>query len=202
MRLLKIDTSTRIKDSFSRQMAQTFVDAWKAKHPKDEVTSRDLIKNPVPHVIQATIDGMYSPPEKQNSETLQATKLARELIAEIKACDVLVLSTPMYNFGIPSVLKAYIDQISWPGALFEVQDGGNLVGLMNGKKAYIFTAAGAPYTGGPFQSMDFTTTYLKGVMSFFGFDTEIFPVEGSTIAPEVLEKTKSAALAKIKDTVR
>ncbi len=89
MRLLKIDTSTRTKDSFSRQMAQTFVDAWKASHPEDEVTSRDLIKNPVPHVIQATIDGMYSPPDKQNSETIQAMKLARELIAEIKACDVL-----------------------------------------------------------------------------------------------------------------
>ena len=198
MRLLKIDTSTRINDSFSRQMAQAFIDAWKSTHPGNEITIRDLALNPVPHVTQATIDGMYSPPDKQTPETTQSTKLARELIAEIKACDILVLSTPMYNFGIPSSLKAYIDQISWPGALFEVQEGGNLVGLMKGKKAYIFTAAGAPYAGSPFEPMDFTTTYLKGVMGFFGFETEIFPVEGSTIAPEVLESTKSTVLSRIK----
>lgn len=198
MQILKIDTSTRIKDSFSRQMAQAFVENWKSNHPNDRIISRDLAKNPIPHVTQSTIEGMYSPPDKQTSETIQATKIARELIAEIKSCDVLVLSTPMYNFGVPSNLKAYIDQISWPGALFEVQDGGNLVGLLKGKKAYVFTASGAPFTGGPFQPMDFTTTYLKGVMGFFGFETEIFAIEGATTSPEVLEKTKASVLARIK----
>lgn len=202
MRLLKIDTSTRINDSFSRQMAQTFVDTWSTLHPRAEIIGRDLAKNPVPHVIQETIDGMYSPSDKQTLETTQATKLARELIVEIKSCDVLVISTPMYNFGIPSSLKAYIDQISWPGTLFEVQDGGNLVGLMKGKKAYVFTAAGAPYSGGDFQPMDFTTTYLKNVLGFFGFETDIFPVEGTTVAPEVLEKTKLDVLARIKNAAR
>ena len=117
-RILRIDSSSRLQDSHSRELADFFQATWLKQHPHDEVVRRDLVATPIPHIAEATIAGYYTPPEQQTDAMKAATALSDELIAELMTADILLFSVPMYNFSIPSSLKAYIDQIVRVGHTF------------------------------------------------------------------------------------
>src|ERR1700740_3605342 len=109
--LLAIEVSPRHDFSASRKLTALFIDQWKAAHPGSAVVVRDLMKTPPPLVDHAWIGGALTPPEQHSPESVAAIRVSDDLIAELKAADHIVIGTPMFNFSIPAVLKAYIDQI-------------------------------------------------------------------------------------------
>ena len=117
-KVLHITASPRSERSHSRKLGGELVAAWLEAHPGDTVTLRDVGHNPPPHVTEAWIAAAYSPPETHSPELKAAIAVSNDLIDELLAHDLLVISTPMYNFGVPSTLKAYIDNIVRLGRTF------------------------------------------------------------------------------------
>ena len=194
--LLRIDSSSRLADSISRGFADEVEARWLARHPDGEVIGRDLVVAPIPHIADATIRGFYA--ASLDAELTAATALSDELIGEFLGADAVLLSLPMYNFSIPSALKAYIDHIVRANRTFGVREGGQLVGLVEDRPLYLVVAKGAPYTGTDFEAMDFTERYLLGLFSFLGVSsTQVFRIEGTTIAPEVMASSLASARAEL-----
>ena len=137
--ILHLDASPRGDSSHSRQMSGEFVQAWLQAHPGDTVTVRDLGHQAIPHVSEEFIGAMYTPADSRTPAQVEALKLSDEMIGELKAADLYVFGVPMYNFGVPSVFKAYIDQVIRAGETFSPA---NYSGLLTGKKLFVVTARG------------------------------------------------------------
>ena len=186
--LLRIDSSPRFEGSHTRKLADYFQSKWLDANHGGRVISRDLTKTPVPHVQNETIAGFHTPADQINSETIKATAISDELITEIKSADEVLLSTPLYNFNVPSSLKAYIDHICRAGQTFNYSNEG-YSGLLGGRRAYIITAKGGSYKGTIYETLDYQEPYLKTVFDVLGFDsTEIISLEGTAQSFDVLEK--------------
>lgn len=143
--LLHIDSSPRGERSHSRRLTREFVEAWKQTHPADVVTYRDVGRHPVPHVDEPWIAAAYTPPEQRTSQLQAAIRISEQLVDEFLAAEVYVIGVPMYNFSIPSALKAYIDQIVRIGRTFAFapEDAANpYKPLVLGKKMFIISARG------------------------------------------------------------
>lgn len=180
--ILRIDSSSRTTDSRSRELGDHCETAWLARNPSDRVIRRDLAAQPIPHINDQTIAGFYTPSDRLTKELCAATALSDSLIAELQSADVLFVTVPMYNFSVPSALKAWIDQIVRIGKTFSY-DGSNFAGLVTVKHAYVFCAYGAGgYTdGGPFSSFNFLEPYLKSLFGFLGIaDVQFFAVQATT----------------------
>lgn len=197
-RLLRIDASARTTDSISRRYADLFVERWLQTHPNDKLVVRDLAHTPIPHISAMTISAYYTPPEQMNAEMKSATRLSDELIAELRAADLLLISTAMYNFTLPSALKAWVDQIVRIGHTFNYTPGQGFTGLLQGKHAIIVSASGADFSGEAMRFMDFLTPYLKALFGFLGFQSvETIALEGTSIDPIAFERSQAEALDRI-----
>ncbi len=168
--LLAIEVSPRHEFSASRKLTAHFVDQWKAAHA-GSVVVRDLTKTPPPFVDHAWISGAFTPREQHSPESVAAIKVSDDLVAELKAADHIVIGTPMFNFSIPAVLKAYIDQIVRVG----VTVSPNNVGLLTGKKATVILASGGDFSpGSPVEKYNQASGYLRQVLAWIGIkDVEI-----------------------------
>jgi FMN-dependent NADH-azoreductase len=201
-RILRIDASSRTDDSYSRQLASQFLDRWLQTHPDDELVVRDLVRYPVPHIADTTIAGFYAPAEQFSDDLKQATALSDELIAELKAADLVLISTPMYNFALPSALKAWIDHVVRIGHTFSFSSENGFAGLLAGKRAVIVTATGAAFSNEAMQPMDFLTPYLNTLLGFLGFQkVDVITVEGTTIDEGAHTRSQAAAQAQIERLV-
>jgi FMN-dependent NADH-azoreductase len=181
--LLRIDASSRLNDSQSRTLGDYFESVWLNRHPGDRIVRRDLASDALPHISDQTIAGFYTPAEQLNRELRTATTLSDRLIGELRSADILLLTTPMYNFSVPSALKAWIDQIVRIGHTFSF-DGKSFAGLVTGKHAYVICAYGAGgYLGnGPLAAYDFLKPYLTLLLNFLGIqDIEFLGVEATTM---------------------
>jgi FMN-dependent NADH-azoreductase len=169
--LLAIEVSPRHAFSTSRKLTAYFIDHWKAEHPGAAVVVRDLMRTPPPLVDFAWIGGAYTPREQHSPENAAAIKVSDDLIAELKAADHILIGTPMFNFSIPAVLKAYIDQIVRIGVTISP----NNVGLLTGKKATIILASGGDFSpGSPVEKYNHASGYLRQVLAWIGItDVEI-----------------------------
>lgn len=185
--LLKLNTSLFSTKGQSSQLADRFVAAWQARNPGGQVVARDLAADPIPHLDAERFLSFIAKPEERSPTQQAAVDFSDTLIAELKAADVLVLGLPMYNFGIPSILKAYFDHIARAGVTFRYTEQGPK-GLLEGKKAYIFATRGGLYAGTP---KDSQTAYVRDFLSFIGIsDVEFVYAEGLNLG----EDSKSAAL--------
>jgi FMN-dependent NADH-azoreductase len=194
--LLRIDASARTQGSHSRDLAEVFQSRWLAAHPGGRVILRDLVADPVPHIHATTITGYYTPKEQHDASLRQATALSDTLIAELLAADALLLSTPMYNFSMPSALKAYVDQIMRIGHTFGYDPARGLYGMVADKPAYVITAAGLGYGPGPLHGYDFLTPYLRLVLNFLGITrVEFVSLEGTTLSE--LDRNKTQATERV-----
>ena len=110
--LLVIEVSPRNGGSVSRNLTAQFVEKWKVAHPGGSVVVRDLAKTTLPFVDLAWMGGAFTLADKHSPESASAIKISNELTAELKAADHIVIGTPMYNFSIPAVLKAYVEAAS------------------------------------------------------------------------------------------
>src|SRR5580658_1359706 len=146
--LLQINTSIFSEGGASSQLASNFVQAYKKAHPDTRIVRRDLANEPVPHLTAERFAAFTSKPEQHSQEQRSVIEYSNALIAELRAADIIVLGLPMYNFGIPSQLKAYFDHLARAGVTFKYTAQGP-IGLLTGKKAYVFATRGGVHAGTP-----------------------------------------------------
>ena len=196
-RVLIIESSARQQDSVSRQLTQTFIEQWQAAHPADSISVRDLASQPVPHLDGNLLGGWMKPAEQRTDIEQASLERSNLLTDELLAADVLVLAAPMYNFTIPSTLKAWLDHVLRAGVTFKYTATGPQ-GLLSGKRAYVLTARGGIYAG---SSSDHQEPYLRQVMAFIGIhDVTFIHAEGMNLGGDFQAKgldQTNAKLAKV-----
>lgn len=192
--LLQINTSIFSNNGQSTRLANDFVAGWRAAQPDAEVIVRDVARDPVPHLTAERFQAFVAKPGERSPEQQAIVDYSDELIAELKRADVIVLGLPLYNFGVPSTLKAYFDHIGRAGVTFRYTEKG-AVGTLSGKKAYVFAARGGFYAG---TALDSQTTYVRDFLAFIGIsDIEFVYAEGLAINDE----QKQMAIAAAKKTI-
>ncbi len=197
--LLRVDASSRVTGSQSRALGDFFENAWLKRYPGDQIMRRDLASDVLPHISSQTITAFYTPGDQITGDLRGATALSDRLIAELRAADVLLLTTPIYNFSVPSALKAWIDQVSRIGHTFSY-DGKSFAGLLTGKRAYVACAYGAAgYLGnGPLTAYDFLKPYLTVLLNFLGVqDVRFFGVEATALDKATVADNMTNAEAEI-----
>ena len=184
-RILVIESSARHQGSVSRQLTEQFIAQWRQAHPDDQVQVRDLAVEPVPHLDADLLGGWMKPAGQQSAAEQEALQRSDRLTDELLAADVLVLAAPMYNFAIPSTLKAWLDHVLRAGKTFKYSDTGPQ-GLLTGKRAFVLTARGGIYAGG---TLDHQEPYLRQALGFIGIhDVEFVHAEGLSLGAEAMEK--------------
>jgi FMN-dependent NADH-azoreductase len=192
--LLQIRSSIFSDGGQSSRLAERFVAAWRASNPGGKVIVRDLAKEPVPHLDAARFAAFVAKPEERTPEQQAVVDYSDALIGELKRADVVVLGLPMYNFGLPSTLKAYFDHVGRAGETFKYTENGP-AGLVTGKKVYVFAARGGMYAGTP---NDTQTPFIRTFLSFIGMDDiEFIYAEGLAISEASKEKGIARAQAAI-----
>ncbi|HEY0180213.1 MAG TPA: NAD(P)H-dependent oxidoreductase [Dokdonella sp.] len=183
MKLLHLDSSALGAHSVSRELSAALVEAWKQRHPHAEVVYRDLAADPLPH---------WTPAAEADAG---AVRLNEQVLEEFLAADVVVIGAPMYNFGISTQLKAWIDRILVSGRTFRYTEAGP-AGLAGGKKVVVASSRGGIYSpGSPYAQADFQETYLRQALGFIGItDLEFVRAEGVNLGPE--QKAKAIADAR------
>ena len=185
--ILHILSSSDLQTSVTREIGAAALDGLKKKYPGASVRERDLVKSPVPHISPDFVASRYTNPDAAS------LALSRELIGEIMASDILLIEAPMYNFSIPSVLKAWIDQVVRGGLTFKYGATGP-EGLVKGKKAILVLGRGAIYSDAPMKALDYQETYLRTILGFIGItDVESIAIEGISMGPEARSKALDAA---------
>ena len=193
--LLQLNASLFSTGGQSSQLAEQFVAKWRSSHSDAEVTVRDLAGSPLPHLDAERFLSFIAKPEERTPQQRALVAESDVLIDELKTAEVIVLGLPMYNFGIPSTLKAYFDHIARAGVTFRYTANGP-EGLLTGKKAYVFAARGGLYAGTP---RDSQTTYVRDFLAFIGIsDVEFVYAEGLNMG----EPGKQASLAGAPGTSR
>jgi len=193
--LLQIKASINDDSGQSCQLARQFVAAFAARNPEAKIVVRNVAAGePVPHLNAERFGAFVTKPEERSAAQHAVVAYSDTLIDELKQADVIVLGLPMYNFGVPSQLKAYFDHIARAGVTFKYTDQGP-VGQLTGKKVYIFAARGGLYAGTP---LDTQTNYVRDFLRFIGItDVEFIYAEGLAISPQSKEAGLAKALAEI-----
>ncbi len=192
--LLQLNSSLNANGGQSSLLANSFVAAWQAAHPGAAVNTRNLAADAVPHLTAERFGAFLAKPEDRTPEQKAVTDYSDALINELKAADVIVLGLPMYNFGIPSQLKAYFDHIARAGVTFQYTATGP-VGLVTGKKVYVFATRGGFYVGTP---ADTETSYVRDFLKFIGItDVEFVYAEGLAYGPDSAKENLGKANAEI-----
>ena len=203
-KILRIDSSSRTQGSHSRELADYFQATWLKHHPQTEIIVRDIIKTPILHITESTITGFYTPTEQLTPQLSQAIALSDELVDELQSADILLLSVPMYNFSVPSALKAWIDQIVRIGRTF-AYDGTNFTGLVNVKQAYVICAYGSSGfgEGKPLAALNFLEPYLKQLFGFLGIeDVTFLNLEGTTADEATVAQNTATVKQKITTAIK
>jgi FMN-dependent NADH-azoreductase len=180
--LLHIDSSPLYGRSVSRELTAAFVNQWKASHPDGKVVERDLNSSPIPPVNAEWIGAVYTPEEARTPQQKELLSLSDSLLAELDQADEYVFGVPMHNFGVPSVLKLWIDQIARVGRTFTYANG-TPKGLIAGKKATFIIATGGVYDAQTqMASFNFVEPYLRSVFGFLGVTQATFLTACGTAA--------------------
>ena len=186
--LLHLNSSLYADEGQSSVLAARFVERWLAANPGAAVLRRDLAREPVPHLDARRFGALLAKDEARDAEQKAVVAYSDRLIDELKRADVIAIGLPMYNFGVPSMLKAYFDHVARAGVTFRYTENGPL-GLLTGKRAYVFAARGGRYAGTP---ADTQTAYLRQFLAFLGIaEVEFVYAEGLAIG----EASKQTALA-------
>ena len=192
--LLQINASLFANGGQSTRLADAFVAAWRARNPGATVIVRDLAVDPVPHLTAERFGAFLAQPAERTEAQQAVTAYSDALIDELQRADVIVFGLPMYNFGVPSTLKAYFDHVARAGLTFRYTATGP-VGLLTGKKAYVFATRGGLYAGTP---LDTQTAFVRDFLKFLGIaDVEFVYAEGLAVSAE----RKDAALREAQSAI-
>jgi len=191
--LLVVEASPRGAHSMSRGLTKRFVEAWKKNHADGRVIERDLMKTDLPFVNLPWLGAYFTPPDQHTPQMKELLRLSDDLVAEILAADDIAIGTPVYNYNVPAVLKAYIDHIVRKGKTL----GFAGEGLVRGKKCTILMASGGIYTeGSPIRDRDIATHYLRLILKVIGIEDVTVVAGGNAKAVDMGETSREAFLQK------
>ena len=184
--VLRIDASARRDGSVSRDLVSRIIERLDADH----VTTRDLADG-LPLITEAWVGANFTPADQRSPAQHDTLALSDTLIAEVQAADTLVIGLPIYNFGVPAALKAWIDLVARAGVTFRYTENGP-VGLLEGKRAIIAVASGGTEAG---SDVDFATGFLRHVLGFIGITDVTF------VAADRLMLDAESAVAKARTAI-
>jgi Acyl carrier protein phosphodiesterase len=201
MKLLHVDSSINGAASVTRQLTQAFVDQWLSAHPDTEVERLDLAAETLPHFSADSMIIRRPVTEPSDAQAREAA-LAEQLVNQFLAADVVVVGAPLYNFSIPSQLKAWIDRLAQAGKTFRYTEKGP-EGLATGKTVIAVMSRGGIYSNSDIgQAMEHQESYLKTIFGFFGItDVRVVLAEGADLGGESRAKAFKAAEAAIQAAV-
>lgn len=192
--LLQINSSLFGDGGQSSRLSNAFVARWRDTYPNGHIIRRDLAATPVPHLTQARFRAGLTPFGQRTVDQAKEAALADTLVEELLAADVLVIGFPVYNFHMPSALKAWFDHVARAGTTFRYTPDGP-EGLLNGTRAYVFAASGGQYAG---TGADFYTPYLIHFLGFLGIEqVEFTYAEGLAMGEETSHAAMEAASERI-----
>ena len=194
LKILRIDASGRREGSVTRALTDDLLESLRLRYERIDVRSRDLATC-IPHVDQDWIEANFTPAESRSGAQQATLGFSDELVAELRAGDVLVIGVPIYNFGVPAALKAWVDMVARARLTFRYTENGP-VGLLEGKKAFLVVASGGVGVGSP---MDFATPYMRRALNFIGIDD--IEVVAADQQNQRGEQAMSEARARIADLV-
>lgn len=197
--ILALHSSLSSERSISSRLINQTVAALRQSAPNAEVTVRDLAASPVPHLDGEALSGIRG--DAVTEAQIAGRALANQLIGELKAADVLVIGAPMYNFGIPSSLKAWFDYVLHPGGTFQYGEGGPK-GLLTGKRAIVILSRGGFYSDGPAKAYDSQEPHLRTLLGFMGItDVTFIYAERLAMGLQVQEAALATATGQIERAV-
>ena len=174
-RLLFVKSSVFGDGGQSSKLADHFIERWKAVHADAEVVVRDLVNQPIAHYDLAAISALSADAEDRTSDQQEIVTLSDTLIGEVRSADAIVIAAPMYNFAVPSQLKAWFDQIARNGVTFKYTENGP-VGLLEDKPVYILATRGGQYHEA---GLDYQVPWLKLILGFVGLkNVQVILAEG------------------------
>jgi FMN-dependent NADH-azoreductase len=179
--ILIIESSPRGAMSASRQLTEKLRERLRARYPDATFVEHDLAKDPLPHLDYPTVRAIFTKDRAEAESLKEVLRLSNQHAGEVLSSDLLVIASPMWNFGLPSSLKAWIDHIVRPGKTFRYT-GGGAEGLALRKKAILVLASGGVFTEGPWKSWDSVEPYLRLILGFIGItDVQTVRAEGMNI---------------------
>ena len=186
--LLVIESSPRGGQSISRGLTAIFVEQWRERNPDGRVVERDLMESDLPFVTLPWLSAYFTPQELHTPEMQDIIKLSDTLVDELLAADHIVIGTPVYNYNVPAVLKAYIDHIVRKGKTL----GFSGEGLVHGKQCTILMASGGVYTeGSPIRDRDIATSYLRLILKVIGIEDVTIVAAGNAKSVDMGQTTKA-----------
>jgi len=193
MKLLHIDSSILGQASASRELSAAWVRNWRTRNPAGEVSRLDLADKPLAHLSGEALAARALPVEQRSLAQQREIEMSDRALDDFLAADVIVIGAPMYNFSIPSQLKAWIDRIAVAGKTFRYTASGP-EGLATGKQVVIMSSRGGVHSAGPTQAMDHQEAYLRDVFGFLGItDIAFIRAEGLAYGPEQRVAAMAAA---------
>ena len=201
--LLHIDASPRGERSLSRRLSDRFVEAWRARRPSDTVIVRDVGRDPPPITTELWIGSVFTAEDERTDEQRDAIKVSDELIAELEAADLIVLGTPMYNYGMPAALKAWFDNVIRIGKTFsfDLNRGDHpLEPIMTGKTLVILSSRGefgfGP--GGVREEMNHLETHIRTCAPYLGVEhSHLIAIDYQEFGDERHERSIEEAYAAV-----
>jgi len=188
--LLHIDSSIQGERSVSRSLTARAAERWKAAHPDGTVVYRDLAADPLPHLDADAAAARFVPAEQHTPAQAAVYELSKRLVDEVKAADVVLLGLPIYNFGAPSTVKAWVDHLVYPGLSTDPAGGD---GLLAGKELIVLAARGGGYgPGTPREGWDHAGAWLPHGLSMTGMEPRF-------IAAELTLADVNPAMAELRD---
>lgn len=195
MKILRVDSAVTGSDSVSRQLTQAITDHFRTRHPDAELVELDLAANPLPHIDPVTMGAIRLPAERQNPAMQAAHAAERAVLDQFLSSDIVILGAPMYNFTIPSSLKAWLDRLGVPGVTFSYSEAGPQ-GLAGGRRVIIASSQGGAYElDAPFEHHE---SFLRDFFAFLGIADPVF-IRANKIGfgPEAREAALSDARLEI-----
>ncbi len=191
--VLLIKSSINGDVSKSNQLSRAIVEKIKNTYQECLIDTIDLSENPPPFLTAEMYRAFSTPKSERSPAQLAAILPSENAIQQIKQADIIVVAVPLYNFGIPASLKAWLDQIARANETFSYASG-KPQGLLNNKKVYLAISSGGVYSEGMMKAYDFTENYLRIILGFMGMtDVETFRLEGIFV-PNMGEQAVTKAL--------
>lgn len=185
--VLRVDASARHEGSVTRQLTDALIDALRGRHGRPPLITRDLALCPPPLLDADWIAANTTEPRARTPAQRAALAYSDQLIAELTAADVVILGVPVYNFGVPAALKAWIDLVARARVTFRYSENGPQ-GLLEGKRAYVVLASGGVAAGGP---TDFASGYLRQVLGFLGItDVEVIAADQAMLRSDAVSRAR------------
>ena len=194
--ILILDSAATGESSVSRRLTRAAAEALVARDPDAHITLRDVGSNPIPHLTAETVPAIRAG-IVETEAAREALELSDALIAELKAADLIVIGAPMYNFGMPSTLKAWFDHVLRARVTFRYTEDGP-EGMLTGRRAVVVETRAGVYSDGPAAAMDSQEPHIRTLLGFMGIDDVTFVrAEKLAFGPEAAEAAIGGALGQI-----